>query len=115
MLSLKYYQRLEFHELNLLNKYIDLSNTELQLFKEVISSTYSKIYLSEVKLNVFYLKDALNIIGLLPDYMNIEEIEIKYKNSSSKEIRNPEEAIWQAKSKFHKKLLISNKVDISHF
>ena len=89
-----------------------LSDEELQLIKEVIASQNSKIYLTEVILIVPNLNEAIEILELLSNCMNIEYVLINYKDASSPLISDPEEAIRQAKSNFYKKVDLACRVFI---
>ena len=98
------FSKIEFY------KYIQLSDWELQLIKEIISTSNSKVYLREVYLKITNLKDAIEIVDLLSDCMNLEYVDIHFKYGLTSENTDSEKAIRKAKHKIYKKVCIACKV-----
>ena len=76
---------------------------EVKLIKKAFSSPYSKIYLREVSLNVENIKDAIDILDILSDWMNIESVSIQFLDDYNPDIVDSKEAITEAKNRFYKK------------
>ena len=90
-----------------------LSTEELQLVKEIISSLNSKAYLSKVYLNLTNLDDAIDVLLLLSECMNIKFVEIRYQNDYISESLKADDVIREAKNLFTKKVDITWEVRIT--
>ena len=76
---------------------------EVKLIKKAFSSPYSKVYLREVSLNVENIKDAIDILDILSDWINIESVSILFFDDYNPDIADSKEAIIEAKNRFYKK------------
>ena len=92
-----------------------LSNEELLLMREIVSSKNSKAYLREISLKINYLDDAIKFLHLLSKCHNLELIELKYRTVSLFDMTTTEEeAIRDAKSKFYRKAGFLHNIKIYH-
>ena len=90
-----------------------LSTKELKLVKGIICSRNSKAYLSKVSLNLTNLDDAIDVLYLLLECMNIKFVEIRYQNNYISKSLKADDVIREAKNLFTKKVDITWEVRIT--
>ena len=103
------YQSFEFRECDF-NSWLTLG--ELQLVKEWICSSNSKIYLREISICIINIDDAIEVLSLLSNCINIENVCIYYKNNTDPDSWSTEDAIRKAKNRFYNNVDIAWRVNI---
>ena len=91
-----------------------LSPGEFRLIKEIFYSKHSKTHLNFVYLYLNTFEETVELLHLLSKCLNLDEVEITYKNVPTSETADSDKIIKKLKQKIYNRSFGIKKISIIH-